>query len=95
MNQKEVQLQSDEQKLEEDYAVATQKLESANKQLKEGLEANDMVAVSVAKSLKESACSKLKEASIHCNEQSKIRTAFGSKRKSAFRKLMKAAKKKK
>ena len=70
-------------------------LESANKQLKEGLVANDMVAASVAKSLMKSACSKLKEASIHPNEQSKIKTAIGSKRKSALRKLMKAAKKKK
>ena len=95
MNKKEVQLQSDEQKLEEDYAVSTRMLESVNKQLKERLEANDMVAVSVTKSLMESACSKSKEASIHHNEQSKIRTAIGSKRKSAFRKLMKAAKKKK
>ena len=79
MNKKEVQPQSDEQKLEEDYAVSTRMLESANKQLKEGLEANKMVAVSVAKSLMESACSKLKEASIHGNEQSKIKTAIGSK----------------
>ena len=92
---KSFQLQSDEQRLEEDYAVSTRMLESANKQLKEGLEANNMVAVSVAKSLMESACSKLKEASIHRNEKSKIRTVIGSKRKSAFRKLMKAAKKKK
>ena len=95
LNKKEVQLQSDEQKLEEDYAVSTRMLESVNKQLTEGLEANDMVAVSVAKSLMQSACSMLREASIHRNEQSKIRTAIGSKRKSAFRKLMTAAKKKK
>ena len=95
LNKKEVQLQADEQKREEDYAVSTRMLESANKQLKEGLEANDMVAVNVAKNLMESACSKLKEASIHRNEQWKVRTATGSKRKSAFRKLMKAARKKK
>ena len=49
LNKKEVQLQPDEQKLEEDYAVSTCMLESVNKQLKEGLEANDMVAVSLAK----------------------------------------------
>ena len=95
LNKKEVQLQPDEQKLKEYYAVSTRMLESANKQFKEGLEGNNMVAASVTKSLMKSACSKLKEASIHRNEQSKIRTAIGSKIKSAFRKLMKAAKKKK
>ena len=91
IKKKEVQLQADEEKLDQEYQVSVRMLESANTQLEEALAAKDMVAVGVAKSLMDAARTKLKEASVHRTEQAKARSAIGCKRQSAFDKLMKAA----
>ena len=95
LDKKEEQLKNDEEKLEKTFDVATRMLRSAQAQMDEAISNSDMVGVQVSCELIDAATKKLEVASKHREEQSKIRTDIGKKRKIAFNKLFKVAKKSK
>ena len=68
-------------------------LQSAQEQMDKAIEGEDMVGIQVSRGLIEAATNKLQAASRHREEQNKIRTDIKKKRKTAFSRLFKAAKK--
>ena len=69
-------------------------LDSAENQLDTAIEKDDMVGIRVARELITNAKGQLKNAVLHRSEHLRLRDEIGSKRKSAFVKLMEGVKKK-
>ena len=93
LDRTESQLASEKEKLEKDYDVTMRMLQSAQKQMDKAIEDDDMVGIQVSREMIEAATNKLQTASKHREEQNKIKTDLKKKRKIAFNKLFKAAKK--
>ena len=90
LEKKEYELRSDEVKFEKEYDITTRMLKSAQAQVDEAIANNDMVGIHVSPELIEVAAKKLKTT---LKQQSKARVDIGKKRKIAFNKLFKTAKK--
>lgn len=95
LDKKEEKLHNDEEKLEKEYDISMRMFKNAQIQMDKAIADGDMMEIQVAREMISAATKKLESASKHREEQSKVRIEIGKKRKTAFEKLFKTAKKSK
>ena len=94
LDQREKNLQEDESKASEELQVAQELMKSANASLDAAIAEGDMVKIKSAREMHVMAEKKYAQFSEHKKAQDKARQSIGSKRKSAFDKLLNSSKKK-